>query len=71
MLYLAFAQKVWTWFRWQTVLIRPEDGLAPSALIPPLREAIREQDPRLVLPEFSTVEELFARSTARRRTSAW
>ena len=66
-LYLAFAQKVWSWFRWQTVLIRPEDGLPASALVPPLREAIREFDAQLVLPEFTTVEELFARSTARRR----
>ena len=66
-LYLSMAQKVWSWFRWQTVLIRAEEGLAASALVPPLREAIREFDAQLVLPEFTTVEELFSRGTARRR----
>jgi len=61
--YLPFAQKPWTWLRWQSFMIRADS--------PPSREAVQAAvwafDRSLVLERFERVVDLYADSRARSR----
>ena len=64
--YVAFPQKLWDWLSWQTVLIRLAPGVGAADLAPAIRSTIAALDPRLPV-DLVTANELYARSTARRR----
>lgn len=50
-----------------TVLVRAEPGLDPLALLPPLRELMRELAPEMAVGRAATLEELLGETVARRR----
>jgi putative ABC transport system permease protein len=67
--YVPFAQRreQWAWLSWQTLVVRARPGIEPTDLVSSIRFALTEIDPLLPLQSVSTVNGLYAESTARRR----
>jgi hypothetical protein len=66
--YVPFAQRreQWGWLSWQTLVVRARPGFEPADLVPSIRFALSEIDPLLPL-QLTTVNDLYAENTARRR----
>lgn len=64
-LYIAHAQKRWSWMSWMTLLVRTAG--APGSVSGAVEAAVHEQDDHLPIHRLAPVTELFAESQARRR----
>lgn len=65
MLYMAQAQKPWSWLTWLVLTVRTEGD--PAAHAPAVREALTDLDPHVLPERIATLDELYAGSSARRR----
>jgi putative ABC transport system permease protein len=68
-LYIPFAQRLdnWGWLSWQIVMVRIAPGLDVAAVGASVRDAVWSLDDALPIQSMTTVEGLYAESTARRR----
>jgi putative ABC transport system permease protein len=67
-LYLPQAQKGWDWMSWLTVVARTEGE--PLALAPAFRAVLWELDDRIPVERLTTMEAVYAESSAQRRFAA-
>jgi predicted lysophospholipase L1 biosynthesis ABC-type transport system permease subunit len=67
-LYLPQMQKRWDWLSWLTIVARTEGE--PLALAPEFRSALWELDDRMPVERLSTMEAVYAESSAQRRFAA-
>jgi predicted permease len=65
-IFIPYAQKVWPWATWLTVVVKARPGLDPLTLTEPLRQALRDVDQELPPRRIYTVYEAFGENTARR-----
>jgi predicted permease len=68
-LYIPYAQRrpMWSWMSWASLMVRVQPGVEPISLLPAVRAALWELDPRLPIHGAMAVEDAYGQSMARRR----